>query len=287
MARDYRAPNINARRLGKYLEIVREQVCELSYPEAAEQLGCTAEWLARVETGFEEPSPAVVERMLTDYRCREARIADVLIDIAARPAGPPWLAAHTERIPASERDILTMESEASMIRAYTCRLMPALLQAEPYARVILPHGRLGAGEVDVDAEWDLLRSRQEHRAGTGQRIIEAIIDEGALKFTLKSFPPEVRVAQLRHLLDRDDDPFTTIRVVPLTVPISEDRINPFDIFEFPEVNDRVTVAYSIAGASVSSVDATPTWERIDRDLALPSDESRAFIGRYLAEYEND
>lgn len=35
--------------------------------------------------------------------------------------------------------------------------------------------------------------------------------------------------------------------------------------------------------SVSSLDATPTWEEIDRDLALPADESRELIRRHLAE----
>lgn len=179
MARDCRAPNINARRLGKYLQLVREQVCELSYPEPAEQLGCTAEWLARVETGFTEPPPAEVERMLVGYGCRDPRVARALIDIAARQAAPPWLAAHAGRIPASERDILTMESEASVIRAYRFRHMPTLMQVESYARVLLPYRRFGDHNVDVDAEWDLVRGRQEHRAGTGERIIEVILDGGA------------------------------------------------------------------------------------------------------------
>lgn len=283
MADDDGAPNFNARRLGKYLQIVREQVVELSYAEAAVRLGCSEDWLARVETGFEPPSPDEVERMLTRFQCREARVAGVLIDLASRPAGPAWLAPHVDRIPRAEQDILTMESEASVIRCYCCRLMPPLLQVESYARPVLPYVRLG--DVDVDAEWELLRSRQRHHAGSGHRFLKVILDEGVLKHTLLSFPPEVRVEQLRHLLARDDeDPFTTVRVVPLSVPIKEDRIHPFDVLEFPEVNDRVTVAYSFAGVSLSQVDATPTLDHIEADLVLSADEGRDLIGHYLSEY---
>lgn len=140
MARDYRAPNITARRLGMYLQIEREQVCELSYPEAV-GYGCSAEWLARAETGFAEPPPDDVERMLIGYGRRDSRVAKALIDMAARQAGPPWLAAHAGRISASERDILTMEAEASVIRAYRFRHIPTLY-----------YGRLGfrfAGDFGV------------------------------------------------------------------------------------------------------------------------------------------
>jgi hypothetical protein len=286
MARDFRAPNINARRLGKYLQMIREQVVELSYAQAAERLERTPEWLARVETGFEAPSPTEVERILTRYQCRDSSKADLLIDWASRPAGPEWLAAHLDRMPAAERDILTMESEASIIRAYRFRHVPALLQAEPYARFLLPHTRFGNGEVDVDAEWSLLDSRQKHHLGTGHRFLDVIIDEGALKFTLKSVPPDVRAAQMCHLIERDADPFTTIRIVPWNAPITEDRINPFDIFEFPEASDHVTVAYSLAGAEVSRVDGTSTWDQVDRELALPADESRELIRHHLAEIED-
>jgi hypothetical protein len=117
-------------------------------------------------------------------------------------------------------------------------------------------------------------------------FLNAIIDEGTLKFTLMSAPPDIHAIQMRHLIERDADPFTTIRIVPWKALVTEDRINPFDIFEFPEASDHVTVAYSLAGAELSRVDGTPTWDQADRELALPADESRELIRHHLTEIED-
>ena len=127
--------------------------------------------------------------------------------------------------------------------------------------------------------------RQRHRSGSGQRILKIIIDESALKFALRSFPAAVRAEQLRHLLALDDeDPFTSITVLPLSQPMSEARIHPFDVLEFPEFNDRATVSYSFAGITLSTRDGTPTLDRFEEELVLPAEEGRDLIGHYLSEY---
>lgn len=275
---DYRAPNINARRLGLYLRMIREEILELSYEEAAAQVRCASEWLVRVETGFEWPSPAEVERMLERYHVRVAKIADVLIDLASRPAGPPWLAAHVDRLKASTRDILILESEASVIRSYGVHLVPELVQAEPYARLLLPHLKL---DCDVDVEWDLLNSRQRYRAGGHRRDLDVIIDENA--FDMLPNEPEVMIAQLRHLLDLSRSPDMTIRMVPKDARWYEDRTHRFDVLEFPEVNDRITVAYHALGADFGHGDATDIWAQIEQEVTLSPDESHQLIRRRLAE----
>ncbi len=274
---DYRAPNINARRLGLYLRVIREELLELSYEEAAAQVRCASEWLVRVETGFEWPSPAEVERMLERYHVREAKVADVIIDLASRPAGPPWLAAHVDRLKASTRDILILESEASVIHSYGVHCAPDLVQAEPYARFLLPHQKL---DCDVDVEWDLLNSRQRYRAGGRRRVLDVIIDEHVLERLPTEL--EVMIAQLRHLLDAGRGPDTTIRVVPKDARWYEDRTHSFDVLEFPEVKDRVTVVHNALGIDFGYGDASDILTEIE-ELALPPDESREVLRRHLAE----
>jgi hypothetical protein len=278
MPLDYRAPNINARRLGMYLRLIREKILELSYDEAAAQVGCASEWLVRVETGFEWPTPIDVERMLERYQVRAAKIADVLIDLASRPTGPPWLAAHVDRLRASTRDILIMESEASVIRTYGVLWVPELAQAEPYARFLLPYRKL---DCDVDVEWDLLDSRQRYRAGGRRRILDVIIDESA--FDRLPTEPPVLSAQLRHLLDLSHRPDTKIRLVPKDARVYEDRLYPFNVLEFPEVNDRITVVYSALGTDFGQCDASGVWTQIEQELTLSADESRELISRRLAD----
>jgi hypothetical protein len=275
---DYRAPNINARRLGCYLRLIREEALELSYEEAAAQVRCASEWLVRVETGFECPSPAEVERILERYQVREAKIADVVVDLASRPAGPPWLAAHADRLKASTRDILILESEASVVRSYGVLWVPGLVQAEPYARHLLPYQNEGC---DVDMEWDLLASRQRYRVGERRRVLDVILDEGV--FTRLPRAPEVMIAQLRRLLDLSLSPDATIRLIPQDARWYEDRIHPFDVLEFPEVNDRVTVVHHALGTDFGRGDASDTWTNIKKESTISPAESRELIRRRLTE----
>jgi transcriptional regulator with XRE-family HTH domain len=280
MPTDYRAPNINARRLGLYLRMTREFL-ELSYEEAAAQVGCESDWLVRVETGFEWPSPAEVERMLERYQVREAKIAEVMIDLAARPEGPEWLAAHADRLKASVRDVLIMESEASVIHTYGVQLVPPLVRAEPYVRHLAPHLAPVISGTDIDGDWELLNNRQSYRAGGRCRILDVIIDEGAL--TLPLTEPEAMIGQLRHLLDLSVSPTTTIRVIPGEAALYEARIHPFDVLEFPETEDRLSLVHTMLGTDFGRCDLTDTWTLIEEESAISPDESRDLIRRLLAE----
>ncbi|GAA2110650.1 helix-turn-helix domain-containing protein [Actinomadura alba] len=274
---DYRAPNINARRLGLYLRRTREFL-ELSYTEAAARVRCESEWLVRVETGFESPSPAEVERILERYQVREAKVAEVMIDLASRPHGPEWLEAHADRLTASKRDALIMESEASVIHSYGVQLVPYMARVESYARHLAPHLAPGC---DVDVEWDLLNSRQRYRAGGRRRVLDVIIDERAL--TLPLTEPGVMAAQLRHLLDLGVSPDTTIRVVPSGAVFFEARACPFDVLEFPEIGDRLTLTHTALGTEFGYGDLTDTWILIEEKSAISPDDSRNLIHRLLAE----
>lgn len=61
-----RQPGILARELGSMLRTARE-VTELSYDQAAARLGCEADWLVRMETGFAPVSPVQVARILVEW----------------------------------------------------------------------------------------------------------------------------------------------------------------------------------------------------------------------------
>ncbi|WP_433338153.1 helix-turn-helix domain-containing protein [Spirillospora sp. CA-294931] len=274
---DHREPNINARRLGLYLRLTREAL-RLSYEDAAAVAGCASDWLVRVETGFARPAPVEVERIMERYRIREARMADVMIDLASRLDGPAWLAAHADGLKASTRDVLIMESEASVVHSYGVQLVPELARAERYSRHLAPHLHPGC---DVDLEWDLLSSRQRHRVDGRPRTLDVIIDERAL--TLPLTEPEAMVAQLHHLLDLGESAEATIRLVPDDAALYEARAYPFDVLEFPEVNDRVPLIHTIVGTDFGQADLSGVWTFIEERSALPPDDSRALILQILTE----
>ncbi|MFC5745031.1 helix-turn-helix domain-containing protein [Actinomadura rugatobispora] len=275
MTGDYRGPNINARRLGLYLQRTRE-IVGLSYEEAAARTGCESDWLVRVETGFAPPAPAEVERLLERYEVREAKVAELMIDLASRPDGPPWLAGRTMK--AEARDALISESEACVVHTYGFQKIPDLAQAEEYARFV---ASVQIMECDEEAEWELLDHRRRFRAGGRRRFLDVIVDEHALTLPVKD--PKVMRAQLRHLLELGESPDARVRVVPDGALFYEDRAHPFDVLEFPGISDRISLIHTILGIGLARGDLTDLWETIEEKSAASPEESRTLLQTLLEE----
>lgn len=271
---DYRAPNINARRLGRHLRQLREAL-ELSYDAAAVQVGCDVTWLIRVETGFAPVTPEQVRMVLDRYHVPPHKIRRVLVDLASRTAGPPWLAAHVGRMKALVRDLVTLEAEAPRIHTFGVHVLPELVRTEAYARQIFERQ---IAEVDPDQEWDLLNSRQRHRPGGRRRTLDVIVDEKTLTLPI---PADIMRGQLDHLIDLADAGDATIRVVPMSVGAYPGLHGAFDVLEFPDIEERVSVVHTMLGINIARVDLTPTWELIEA-VALSPGDSRAMIAEIAA-----
>ena len=271
-------PGILARVLGSMLRKVRE-IAGLSPAEAAARLGCEADWLAGVETGFAVASPEEVERILVGYGARGARVADDIIDLARRAAAPPsWLARHTSRLSAADRDLLLVEAQATLAQVHGFRLVPYLVQTQEYFRLIAPGARPG---LDAGLEWDLLACRQAHRPAGVTRLLDVIIDESAFDLRLKN--PGIMAGQLRHLLSLADSPHATVRVIPGDAAFWESRRFNFDVLSFAGTADRIGVAYSVLGAHLASGDDLyDAWTLVAENSAAGPPESRAILERHLA-----
>jgi transcriptional regulator with XRE-family HTH domain len=266
---DYRAPNINARRLGMHLRQLREAL-ELSYDAAAVQVGCDVTWLIRVETGFEPVTPEQVRTLLDRYHVPPHKIRNVIVDLASRTAGPPWLAAHVGRMKALVRDLLTLEAEAPTIHTFGIHLMPELVRTEAYARMWFEQQM---PEVDADPEWDLLSHRQRHRPGGRRRTLDVIVDENTLTLPISA---DIMRGQLDHLLGLVDGAHTTVRVIPTSVGAHAGLHGAFDVLEFPDIKERVSMVHGALGIDIARVDLTDTWKLVEK-VALPPGDSRAVI----------
>ncbi|MFD0688175.1 helix-turn-helix domain-containing protein [Actinomadura fibrosa] len=269
---DYRAPNINARRLGLLFRQIREAL-GLTYDEAADRLRCDADWLVRLETGFEPVAPARAREVLDAYGVPPHRMREVVVDLAARPDGPPWLARHAGRLKALVRDLYTLESEATTIHTYGIAVVPELVRSEAYARLGFAHR---VPEVDADEEWDLLDQRQRHRPGGVPRRLDVIVCESALR----GGPPAVRRGQCARLLDLSADDRTSVRVVPISVGAHAGLHGSFDVFDLPATNDRISVVHTTLGIDLAGCDLSSTWDLIE-DVALAPAPSRTMIEEHM------
>ncbi len=260
------------------LQTARE-IVGLSYDGAARRLGCEADWLIRVETGFAVAPPEDVARILVEYGVRDANAADQMIDLARRAAAPPpWLAPHTSRLTAANRDVLLVEAESTLAHVHGFLLIPELVQTEGYFRAISP----GVfPERDVEAEWDLLSQRQAHRPAGVTRLLEVMIDETALD--PRFVHPEIMAGQVRHLLALADSPHATVRLIPKDAPFWEKRGCNFDILSFAGTTDRIGVCYyPVLGAEIASGDLYDAWSRIETVAAADPAQSRVLLERHLA-----
>jgi len=273
-----RQPGILALMLGSMLQTARE-VAGLSYDQAAARLGCESDWLVRVETGFAAADPAEVARILVEYGVREAKAADTVIDMARRVAAPPpWLAPHTSRMTAANRDVLLVEAEATLAQIHGFRMIPYLVQTEDYFREIAPDLFPGC---DVDQEWDLLSHRQAHRPAGVTRLLELIIDESALELRFRR--PGIMAGQVRRLLALMDSPYATVRIIPKDAVFRESRGHNFDVLSFAGTTDRIGVCYyPVLGAELASGDLYDAWTHIENTTAADPTQSRAILERHLA-----
>ncbi|MFG2000363.1 Scr1 family TA system antitoxin-like transcriptional regulator [Spirillospora sp. NPDC048911] len=274
-SRSQGTPNINIRRLGLYLRRTRE-IVELSYEEAAARTGCEADWLARVETGFAQPTPVEVERLLERYEVRAAKVADLMVDLATRLNGPDWLAPLLPEINDLKRDALIPEAEACVVRSYGMLQVPHLAQAEPYVRLLNNHA---LPPRNPEAEWETMRMRQAFRAGGRPRFLDLIIDES----TLTRIPePAVMIPQVQYLLDLSERPDEAkVRIVPSSAPLFEDRASNFDVLEFPGISDRISLVHHVLGMELATVDLSDLWTLIEDKSALPPDDSRDILRSHL------
>ncbi len=271
-----RQPGILARMLGPVLQRARE-AAGLSYGQAAARLGCEADWLVRVETGFAAADPAQVARILAGYGVRGARAAGTMTGMARRAASPPP-AGHTSRLSAAGRDVLLAGAEATLAQVHGFLLIPYLAQTEGYFRQIAPGLLPGR---DVDQEQDLLGHRQAHRPAGVTRLLEVIIDESAL---VRLRRPAIMAGQIRHLLAMAASPHATVRVIPSDAVFWESRGHNFDVLSFAGTTDRIGVCYyPVLGAELAAGDLYyDLWARIQGTSAASLTQSRAILGRHLA-----
>ncbi|GAA4600579.1 helix-turn-helix transcriptional regulator [Actinoallomurus liliacearum] len=285
MAYDYDRPlpKINARLIGLGLRRVRE-ILELNYEEAVAGFGRDAQWLAAVETGFGDIGPGEVSALLAHYGEVPDRIRSALTGLAARPDGPLWLRPHLGQLSGMLRDILTVEAEADIVRAFGVQAVPDLARTEGYARLLYEHRLLPEDHPEWD--WPLLAARQRHRPGGDPRTLDLIVDQRAVAEVLNGHQ-DVWRGQIEHLLALSRAGHE-VRVVPRSAGYYVGLDGSFEIYEVSALNDRLGVVHWPDGLGMSQADLAPQWRQIER-VALTSADSALLLddairGRDLDHY---
>jgi transcriptional regulator with XRE-family HTH domain len=105
-----------------------------------------------------------------------------------------------------------MERRASSIRQFHPQLVPALLQTEDYARTVLQAGFPPKPHAEVEELLRARMGRQEILDRQQPPLVQYVIDEAVLSRLVGS--QAVMRAQWARIIERSDQPFTTIQVIP-------------------------------------------------------------------------
>lgn len=271
----FQRPSLRRRRLGRRLRAMRE-AAHLTLDEAAKRLDKKRSSLHRVETGETRADVHLVRSMMDLYDQFEP---DLLDEVRAA-LKPSWVTKYGVQ----DGGYVDAETEASVVREYSALNIPGLLQTKPYIKAVLEHASRRRSPEHLNNQLKVRLIRAE-RLTSDENPLEliAVIDEAALLWKVGA--PEVRRAQLLHLIDMADLPSVTLQVLPLDGGPHSAMEGPFIVLDFGSDEQPLLYHDYVTGALHIEREAEVEEARVVfdslRSEALSPAESVALIERLL------
>ncbi|MBP2323648.1 transcriptional regulator with XRE-family HTH domain [Kibdelosporangium banguiense] len=181
----------------------------LSLSEAAEKSGVGRPKIGHMETSKYIQWPADVATLMSTYGAAK-HDADRLASLAGTTAGKSWVAPWSNIVPDWFRTFVGLEGLAENEFVFEPILLPGLLQTADYAEAVTE--ATGFVRRDHSERFVSFRLARAKRLTDDDPLnLHAVIAEGALRLAVGT--PEIRRAQLKHLLALAKLPNVTIQVV--------------------------------------------------------------------------
>jgi transcriptional regulator with XRE-family HTH domain len=177
----------------------RREAGGLSRVKLAEALGCTRQWLDKVETLERTPSGGLADDLDTFYRSGGTyrRIWEALKEVRKLVL-----------VPTGFLPVIDIEKEAKRIRIYEPLLIPGLFQTEEYAWTVF------SSEQDpprVEEQVAIRMARQEIMDKADAPWIFLLLRENVLR----DVPKHLRPDQCKHLLEVSEQLRASVQLLPL------------------------------------------------------------------------
>ncbi|MGI5438663.1 helix-turn-helix domain-containing protein [Streptomyces shenzhenensis] len=282
MATAQTAPPILRRRLGGLLRQYRT-AAGLTLVPAAKLLNWENTRLSRVETGQYQIKPDEVSTLLKGFGVTDTEaIAEVTRVISSGQRA--WWAAYADVLPQTYADIIALEAEAVLLRAYFPQLIPALLQTPAYAHALISSSPRAATQKTATALVQVRQGCKEILTRpTGPTELRTVIDESAL-YPRTGSASDLMRDQLLSLLDMSERPNIAIRIMPLDAPLHSGLTSNMTVMDFRHPWPSLAMVDHTRGGvfleGAKDVDAfTEVFDAV-YEAALPIDESRDVIKKY-------
>jgi transcriptional regulator with XRE-family HTH domain len=224
-----------------------------------------AEGLLEEEKGRRERLEQVMEGLHAEVRALKAQLVSAQRRAAAAEERCRELETRLDSagallLPPDEADteIRELEEAAERIRVYGIQFVPALLQTEEYARVIIRLGRDNLAPSEVDRQVALRMDRQKLLTRENPPRYWVILDEAALRRPMGGRDAHAR--QIARLIDLMGHPHVTLQLMPFTYGGHSAEAGAFTIMRFPET-DVPDVVYTEYLTGAHYIDKTEEVER--------------------------
>ncbi|MFF7179401.1 Scr1 family TA system antitoxin-like transcriptional regulator [Streptomyces sp. NPDC008121] len=184
-------------------------------------------------------------------------------------------------------EALEFEGQATTIREYAPKLVPGILQTEPYARAVLSSGHPPKSEQSRDKLLVTRLARARILDDFDSPVVWMLLDEAVLRHRIGG--PAVMCEQLRHIVSLGESRRIRVHVLPFTVGAHAVLEGFVSLMWF---KDQPPIAY-VEGLKSGRVWETPSVVRECQEVydhalgdALSHRESLALIRSVAEEYEH-
>jgi transcriptional regulator with XRE-family HTH domain len=273
------APTVLRMVLGKRLQDLRERA-GLSYEQAGRALDVTHATIRRMEKAEVGLKIPYVEKLLTTYGITAPEEIGGFLALAREANRPGWWHSFRDVLPDWFSAFVSLEGEASIIRAYEPHYVPGLLQTPAYARAVLRAGLPHAAATEIERLVDLRIERQALLGRAEAPLLWVVIDETVLRRPIGG--RAVMREQIEALIDATDRPNVRLQVMPFAAGPHSAMYGPFHIFRF-QLQELPDIAYTeslVGGVYFDERDDVSTFlEALDRMCAqaAPAQSTKAIL----------
>ncbi|MET7452822.1 helix-turn-helix transcriptional regulator [Streptomyces sp. NPDC005574] len=230
-------PAVRRRKLGAELRALRTGAA-LTSGEAARLVGWHQSKVSRIETGASGVKPADVRLLLDAYGVTDSQLRELLVVLAGSDESGGrhhWWHAYRGILPATYRDFISLESQASAMRTLETSVIPGLLQTPEYARAVTRAAVDGLDEERLHALVEVRLARQDVLRADPPLELSAVLDEAVLRREVGG--PGVMTRQLERLVESARLPQVHVQVLPFAAGAHIGVTGPFVIFSFSRTSD--------------------------------------------------
>ncbi|WP_405593081.1 helix-turn-helix domain-containing protein [Streptomyces sp. NBC_01190] len=266
--------------LGKRLQVLREQA-GFSYEEAGRALDVTHATIRRMEKAEVGLKLPYVEKLLSTYGVNSAEEIGGFLALAREANRPGWWHSFRDVLPDWFSAFVSLEGEATVIRAYEPHYVPGLLQTTDYARAVLRAGLPHAAPEEIDRLVTLRIERQSLLLGKdAPPLLWVVMDETVLRRPIGG--RKVMRDQIGALMDATERTNVRLQVIPFNAGPHPAMYGPFHIFRF-QLQEIPDIAYAeslVGGVYFDERDDVSTFlEALDRMCAqaAPAQSTKAIL----------